>query len=101
MPVADTLKEGRPAPDQGGTSIVRTVPRATLWRAQTPQAFPVSTLREALAAARAAGTVVTDDASAVEAVGGRVLLVLDRTTNIKITSPDDFVLAEALARVES
>lgn len=95
VPVADTLKE---ASGTGAACRVRrTVPRDGLWRAQTPQAFPAGTLRAALAAARQAGIAATDEAAAVEARGGEVVLVLDRTTNIKVTTADDFVLADAMA----
>ena len=76
-----------------------TVPREGLWRAQTPQAFPAAMLREALAAALAAGRVATDEAQAVEAIGGPVVVVPDRTTNFKVTSADDFLLAEAFAGI--
>lgn len=98
VPVADTLKAGRADPGSGDVTIERTVPRDGLWRAQTPQGFPVAMLRASLAAARAAGRVVTDDASAVEAAGGTVVLVPDLTSNLKVTAPEDFVLAEAIAR---
>ena len=55
-------------------------------------------LRASLAAARAAGRVVTEDASAFEAAGGTVVLVPDLTSNLKVTAPEDFLLAEAIAR---
>jgi 2-C-methyl-D-erythritol 4-phosphate cytidylyltransferase len=101
VPVSDTLKEARPGTNGAPSRVARTVPRAGLWRAQTPQAFPSVVLRRALARARAAGMIVTDDASAVEAIDVPVVLIADLTTNLKITSPADFALAEAIARAES
>ncbi len=98
LPVADTLKAGCTDSATGHVMIEKTVSREGLWRAQTPQGFPVGMLRAALIAARAAGRLVTDDAAAVEAVGGPLVLVPDVATNLKVTSADDFDLAEAIAR---
>lgn len=97
VPLSDTLKES--AATSESPVIARTVPRERLWRAQTPQAFPTALLVRALEAARVGGLEPTDDAAAVEAVGEAVALVTDRTTNLKITTSDDFRLAEALATV--
>jgi len=81
----DTLKRGE------GT-IEETVPRAGLWRAQTPQAFR----RDWLEAAHArAAAVATDDAALVEALGHPVALVEGDPSNFKITTPADLRLAEA------
>jgi 2-C-methyl-D-erythritol 4-phosphate cytidylyltransferase len=101
VPLADTLKEATPGRDGVAPRIHRTVPRDGLWRAQTPQAFPLAVLRDALAHARAAGQKVTDDAAAVEDFGVPVTLVRDRSTNLKITSPEDFLLAAAIAQGHS
>jgi 2-C-methyl-D-erythritol 4-phosphate cytidylyltransferase len=96
IPLADTLKEAEPV--AGGTArIRRTVPRTALWRAQTPQGFPRALLESAFAAARAAGRDGTDEAALVEEAGGEVVLVPDSPTNLKVTSPDDLRLAEAIA----
>lgn len=97
VPVADTLKRSVLGPASEPV-IAETVSREALWRAQTPQAFPVEALRRGLAAARAAGVTVTDDAQAVESQGLPVVLVPDRPTNFKLTTPADFALAEALIR---
>jgi 2-C-methyl-D-erythritol 4-phosphate cytidylyltransferase len=91
IPVSDTLKEAAP----GGRLVARTVSRENLWRAQTPQAFPRALLERAHAAAAPGAT---DDAALVEAIGGSVVLVPDDAGNLKVTSEEDFVLAEALAR---
>lgn len=90
--VSDTLKRVSATDDL----VDETVDRRTLWRAQTPQGFPRAILEEAYAA-RAAVADPTDDAQLVERLGHPIQIVPDRTTNIKVTSPDDFALAEALA----
>ncbi|MBS0375143.1 MAG: 2-C-methyl-D-erythritol 4-phosphate cytidylyltransferase [Proteobacteria bacterium] len=82
--VAETVKrqdaEGR---------VAATVAREGLWRAQTPQAARLARLQAALAAAPGA----TDEASAIEAGGGRPLLVPGSPANLKITEPGDLELA--------
>lgn len=98
LPVADTLKEAGQVERKGPAPIARTVPRATLWRAQTPQGFPRAMLEAAYAHAGATGFTGTDDAELVENAGGEVVLIPDLSTNLKVTTPDDFQLAEALAR---
>jgi 2-C-methyl-D-erythritol 4-phosphate cytidylyltransferase len=97
IPVTDTLKECAATE----AVVARTVPRALLWRAQTPQAFPRAVLIAAHAHARAARTVGTDDASLVEAMGGTVRLVPDSARNFKVTTADDFALAELVAAAAS
>lgn len=91
IPVSDTLKEAGP----GGRLVARTVSRENLWRAQTPQAFPRALLERAHAGAAPGAT---DDAALVEALGETVVLVPDDAGNLKVTTEEDFVLAEALAR---
>jgi len=91
VPVRDTLKE-----DDGGGRVRRTVPRERLWHALTPQMFRYGLLREALAAALAAGVAVTDEAAAVERAGHRPRLVEGSADNVKITRPEDLALAELL-----
>jgi 2-C-methyl-D-erythritol 4-phosphate cytidylyltransferase len=95
VPVTDTLKQA----DAAGVEIVATVPRTSLWRAQTPQGFPRAMLETAYARWAQGGTTeATDDAAVVQAGGFPVRLVPDGTTNLKVTTPEDFLLAEALAR---
>ncbi len=84
-PVADTLK--REASDG---RILETVPRTGLWGAQTPQMFRHGLLVQAL---EQAGLEVTDEASAVEALGLRPLLVESDMTNLKVTYPRDLDVA--------
>ncbi len=90
LPVADTLKR---AGDDG--RVVATVDRADLHRAQTPQAFRYGALRDAYAVWP--GGAATDDAAVVEAAGGRVRLVPGDPRLLKLTTAEDFPMAEALA----
>lgn len=87
-PVADTMKR-----DDGAERVASTEPRAGLWHALTPQGFRFGLLRRALAAALEAGVTVTDEASAVEALGLAPRLVSGRRDNLKITHPEDLALA--------
>jgi 2-C-methyl-D-erythritol 4-phosphate cytidylyltransferase/2-C-methyl-D-erythritol 2,4-cyclodiphosphate synthase len=89
-PVADTLKQVA----QG--SIQATVPRSALWQAQTPQCFDLKQLIHALDAAANHGIQVTDEASAIEALGLQPLIVVGSSHNFKVTTPDDAVLMEAI-----
>ena len=68
--------------------------RDNLWHALTPQLFRAGKLRTALAAALAAGAVVTDEASAMEFAGYTVELLDSDPANIKITRPADLPLAQ-------
>ncbi|HUI62383.1 MAG TPA: 2-C-methyl-D-erythritol 4-phosphate cytidylyltransferase [Steroidobacteraceae bacterium] len=90
-PAADTLKRA-----EAGGEIAATVDRAGLWRALTPQMFRFGALREALERAAAAGRTPTDEAQAIEWTGARPMVVEGSSTNIKITSADDLVIARAL-----
>ena len=89
LPVADTLKRGHGA-------VEATVDREGLWRAQTPQAFPRDRL---LAAFQAwSGAEPTDEAAVMEAAGARIALVPGDPRLFKLTWPEDFDMAETLAR---
>ena len=90
-PVTDTIKRV----DADGT-IADTPDRSVLWGAQTPQGFPVERLREAHARAEAAGWSVTDDASLFERLGWPVRVIEAPPANIKLTTPFDLVVAEAV-----
>ncbi len=87
LPIADTLK----AEHEGRASA--TIDRREKWQAQTPQMFRIGLLRDALAHA---GASVTDEASAIEALGHAPKLVACSIENFKITWPADFALAERL-----
>ena len=89
LPVADTVKR------TDSTQLVQeTVPRTHLWRALTPQLFPLERLTGALEQALAAGATVTDEAAAIEHTGGQPRVVAGHADNIKITLAGDLALAE-------
>jgi len=87
IPLADTLKRA----DENGR-IQRTESREHLWQAQTPQMFRAGLLAQALQQCNN----VTDEASAVEALGLKPKLVLSESSNFKVTYPQDLLLAELL-----
>ncbi|MBI4286353.1 MAG: 2-C-methyl-D-erythritol 4-phosphate cytidylyltransferase [Chloroflexi bacterium] len=90
VPVTDTIKMA------GRNLIVKgTPPRRSLWAAQTPQVFRFDIIA---AAYREVRGEVTDDASLVERLGHKVKLYMGSYDNMKITTPDDLVLAEVLWR---
>ena len=93
VPLSDTLK-------RGGTNnrVQKTEPRKDLWQAQTPQMFRYKLLLDALC--KPDSLTMTDDASAVEALGLCPKLVLGDVSNIKITYPKDLVLAELILRAQ-
>ena len=90
VPVDETIKE------VDGADVVRTMDRSSLVRSQTPQAFDADVLRHAHARARAEDYHATDDAELVERYGGKVKVVRGSKSNIKLTYPEDFALAEAM-----
>lgn len=89
--VADTLKRVE------GRAIAATVARQGLWQAQTPQAFRRKILVAAHDRAIRERWAATDDAELIERCGGRVEVVESSATNLKITTPADLEIAEALA----
>ena len=89
VPVSDTLKRA-----SRELRVAATEPRDNLWLAQTPQMFRYRLLIEALRAADPAR--VTDEASAIEGLGLRPRLVMGDSRNIKVTFPEDLVLAELI-----
>jgi len=98
LPLADTLKAVTRG-DHGEVRSQATVSRADKWAAQTPQMFRLGLLRPALLAALsdpATASAVTDEASAIEALGHTPRLVPGDWENIKVTWPGDFALAERL-----
>jgi 2-C-methyl-D-erythritol 4-phosphate cytidylyltransferase len=90
VPERDTLKRERDG------RVLETVPRAGLWRAQTPQAFRIGPLRRAHERALADGVDGTDDAMLVERIGIDIAIVPGDERNLKVTTPDHLALAEAL-----
>jgi 2-C-methyl-D-erythritol 4-phosphate cytidylyltransferase len=91
-PVTDTIKE---ASSEG--LVERTMDRSRLWAVQTPQAFRVAALREALSDPKALAEA-TDEAMLVERHGGAVLIHSAPPENIKVTTPFDLRAAELLLR---
>jgi 2-C-methyl-D-erythritol 4-phosphate cytidylyltransferase len=109
-PVTDTIKQAADRRSYGGSrtasstdavpdaglAIERTVERARLWAAQTPQVFRTAALREALAVDPARRDAATDEAMLIEQAGGTVLLHPSSPDNLKVTTPLDLLIAEAL-----
>ena len=91
--VADTLKRGNAAGE-----VIDAVPREDLWAMETPQIFSLALLRKAYAGVLSRGEIVTDEVSAVTALGGVVKLVENTEPNLKITVPGDLAVAEAILR---
>jgi 2-C-methyl-D-erythritol 4-phosphate cytidylyltransferase len=96
IPESDTLKRV-----SGEGTVIETVDRRNLWRAQTPQAFRRSILQDALVYAAQHCLEATDEASLVELLSGPVRVIPGSIWNFKITSPDDLVLAELLLEQHS
>ena len=92
VPVKDTIKKVEDG------IVAETVERATLWSVQTPQAFQLNMILEAHAHARNEGYLGTDDASLLERTGQPVSIVAGDYTNIKITTPEDLYIAEAILK---
>lgn len=92
LPLKDTVKE------LSGDMLVRTPPRESLAAVQTPQAFHAELIRAALTEAFEQKLAITDDCSAVEAVGLPVASVPGDEENIKITTAMDVILAEEILR---
>jgi 2-C-methyl-D-erythritol 4-phosphate cytidylyltransferase len=91
LPLSDTLKRA-----DATDHVAATLDREAKWLAQTPQMFPLGLLQRALARAKAAGSAVTDESSAVEALGLAPRLVPGDLENFKLTWPADFALAARL-----
>ena len=96
VPVKDTIK----TVGAGGV-VVGTPPRSTLYAVQTPQGFDAQLLFEAYAHAEAEGFLGTDDASLVERLGTEVCIAQGDYQNIKITTPEDLIVGEALLKGRS
>lgn len=92
LPAHDTLKRV----DASGT-IVETLDRRSIWRAQTPQAFPAAMITDAHRRARAELAYATDDAALCERYGHRVVVVPGSERAMKVTTEEDFARAEALS----
>ena len=95
-PVTDTIKRVN-----GDGVITATPDRAELWAAQTPQAFRVEQLRRGHAEAERQGWSVTDDASLYERLGWEVQVLDAGPANIKVTTPFDLTVADAVLALRS
>jgi 2-C-methyl-D-erythritol 4-phosphate cytidylyltransferase len=92
VPVKDTVKETE-------NSIVRkTLKRSFLWAIQTPQIFRYNTIVNVYEKASRDGFYATDDAALVEQYGGKIKVIMGSYKNIKITTPEDLAIAEALLK---
>lgn len=96
VPVADTIQEV----DEAGM-IIGTPPRARLWQAQTPQAFPRQRILEAYDRAARDGVRATDEAALVRRYGGTVYMIEGERDNLKVTTPADLWLVETILRQQS
>ena len=93
VPIKDTIKEV-----DDDKIVLRTLERGRLWAIQTPQAFPAEILRRAYEESSAHKMCGTDDASLVERMGGAVRVIMGDYENIKITTPEDLILAEEILK---
>lgn len=90
VPVVPTIKEAADG------WVLQTLERRRLWAVQTPQVFRRDLLEKAHAKGRQNGATATDDSALVEKIGGRVRIVIGSDRNLKVTTPADLILAEAL-----
>ena len=90
VPVVPTIKQGK------NGWVVRTLDRRPLWAVQTPQVFERRLLERAHRRGRTNGQRATDDAALVEQLGVKVRIVPGSEGNIKVTTPEDRIIAEAL-----
>lgn len=93
-PVRDTMKRALGKKANGQNIVRQTESREHLWHALTPQFFQLAGLKQALNEASIKDVNITDEASAMEFLGEKVILVEGRASNIKITQPEDLLLAE-------
>ncbi|MFH0797698.1 MAG: 2-C-methyl-D-erythritol 4-phosphate cytidylyltransferase [Candidatus Omnitrophota bacterium] len=93
LPVSDTLKEVKEG------RVIRTADRSRFYAVQTPQAFPRQVICTAYRKAKESGLPGTDDACLVESAGFPVQVIAGERTNIKITYPEDLLIAEALLHI--
>ncbi len=92
VPAKDTMKI------VGGESIDKTLPRESIWCAQTPQVFLTSVLKEAHGKARRDNIYGTDDSMLLERLGYKVRMIMGSYDNIKITTQEDLEVAEGILR---
>ena len=93
VPVKDTIQTTNEA-----GFVQKTLPREQLWSIQTPQTFALQLIREAHCRALQDGFVGTDEGSLVERLGKPVKIIMGAYDNIKVTTPEDLIIAEALMK---
>lgn len=93
VPVKDTIKKVNKQME-----VIDTLKREELWAIQTPQTFQYKLLKRAHELARSEGNVVTDDAMMVEGLGNVVQVLQGNYENIKITTPEDLIMAEIILK---
>ncbi|KAI9121763.1 hypothetical protein K1719_007153 [Acacia pycnantha] len=96
VPVKATIKEAN-----SESFVVKTLDRKTLWEMQTPQVIKPELLRKGFEVVNSGGLEVTDDVSIVEHLKHPVYITEGSYTNIKVTTPDDLILAERILHLES
>lgn len=94
VPVKDTIKEVK------REIVKKTLRRDSLWAIQTPQVFPYANILAVYERARKEGFFSTDDAALVEKYGGKIKVIIGSYRNIKITTPEDLIIAEYLLSTE-
>ncbi|WP_163937085.1 2-C-methyl-D-erythritol 4-phosphate cytidylyltransferase [Paraferrimonas sp. SM1919] len=95
MPVRDTMKRS-----DSNNCIAQTVDRSQLWHALTPQIFDKEQLQQAIIETQRLGINITDEASAIEALGGKVQLIGGSFDNIKVTHPQDLQIAKLFMQAQ-
>lgn len=96
VPSKATIKESA-----DGQFVLRTIPRQRLWEIQTPQVIKPGLLLQGFEKVRRENLAVTDDVSIIEQLGEQVKITLGEYTNIKLTTPEDMDIAEAILRERS
>lgn len=93
-PAVDTMKE------VNNSLIIKTLNRTNIWQVQTPQTFRREVLERAFEKANKNNFIGTDEASLVEHLGARIVVLRGDRRNIKITTPEDILIAEVLIKVK-
>ncbi|MCL4492248.1 MAG: 2-C-methyl-D-erythritol 4-phosphate cytidylyltransferase [Nitrospirae bacterium] len=111
VPVKDTIKECKVRSAPGGAAsahehasellVKKTLDRSVLWAVQTPQVFKFQKLKAAHKKARSEGYYATDDAALIEKYGGSIKIIGGSYGNIKITTPEDIAIAEAILKAST
>jgi 2-C-methyl-D-erythritol 4-phosphate cytidylyltransferase len=101
VPVADTVKRAHTRTAAEPARCEATLPRESLWLAQTPQMFHLGALRASLEQALSCGRAPTDEAQAMEWQGVAATLVEARDSNIKVTGTADLLLAQAILQARA